>query len=84
MGKMQLKVYFPHTVQLSKTVTFSLFLFVFLQLFDGIECEFPIFFIYMMIDGKSYSPLRLFITVPEGGHWKNSRQGAAFDEKSIF
>lgn len=26
-----------------------------LQLFDGIECEFPIFFIYMMIDGKPCS-----------------------------
>lgn len=25
------------------------------QLFDGIECEFPIFFIFMMIDGKSYT-----------------------------
>ena len=31
----------------------SCFLF---QLFDGIECEFPIFFIYMMIDGKSSPP----------------------------
>lgn len=29
----------------------------------------------MMIDGESYPPL------PEGGPWKNSRQGAAFDEK---
>lgn len=28
---------------------------VFLQLFDGIECEFPIFFIYMVIDGKPCS-----------------------------
>lgn len=26
-----------------------------LQLFDGIECEFPMFFIYMMIDGKPCS-----------------------------
>lgn len=30
-------------------------LLVSLQLFDGIECEFPIFFIYMMIDGKPCS-----------------------------
>lgn len=44
-----------------KTITFSHFVFVFLQLFDGIECEFPMFFIYMMIDGESYSPLRLFL-----------------------
>lgn len=33
------------------TVFYSLPCDVF-QLFDGIECEFPIFFIYMMIDGK--------------------------------
>lgn len=61
-----------------KTITSSRFLFAFLQLFDGIECEFPIFFIYMMIDGESYSPLRPFITVPQGGCWNNRRQGEMY------
>lgn len=31
-----------------------------LQLFDGIECEFPLFFIFMIIDGK-YNFTFLFV-----------------------
>lgn len=31
-----------------------------LQLFDGIECEFPVFFIYMMIDGKPWPISRCY------------------------
>ncbi|CAG03071.1 unnamed protein product, partial [Tetraodon nigroviridis] len=31
------------------------------QLFDGIECEFPIFFIYMMIDGHAIIPKYYYV-----------------------
>lgn len=31
-----------------------------LQLFDGIECEFPLFFIFMIIDGKYSCTLLIF------------------------
>ncbi|XP_075181557.1 phosphorylase b kinase regulatory subunit beta [Anomaloglossus baeobatrachus] len=38
-----------------------------IKLFDGIECEFPVFFIYMIIDGES----------PQALHWR--LWGAGFD-----
>lgn len=35
------------------------------QLFDGIECEFPLFFIFMIIDGKYSFTFLLFKGIRE-------------------